>query len=79
MLLSSCASLAKHGGHRFFGVQYFRECWTGELTSTYFDISEKASTCWGVKPNYKECDDNAETKCVGTAEYNYIYEIISGT
>ena len=79
LLFSSCASLAKLGDHRFFGVQNYRECWTGELTSEYFDISEKAKKCWGVRPNYTECNDNAETKCIGPHDYNYIYEIISGT
>lgn len=79
LLFSSCASLAKLGDYRFIGVQNYRECWTGELTSEYFDISEKAKKCWGVRPNYTECNDNAETKCVGPHDYNYIYEIISGT
>ena len=74
----SCGTLAKRAGYGFFGVADFKECWAGELTSEFFDSSTKANKCWGVKPNYKECVDNAETKCVGTGHYNYIYEIISG-
>ncbi len=78
MLFFSCATLAKLGGHGFFGVQDFEECWAGELTSEFFENSTKANKCWGVRPNYTECDDNAETKCIGPARYNYIYEIIPG-
>ena len=77
-LLCSCAKLAKDGGHRFFGVQDFRECWAGELTPKFFVSNPKAGECWGVRPNYEECIDNTKTKCVGRPYYNYIYEIISG-
>ena len=78
LLFCSCAYLAKDGGHRFFGVQDYLQCWAGELTSEFFDSNAKANECWGVRPNYAECNDYAETKCVGFPYYNYIYEIISG-
>ena len=79
MPLFSCAKLAKKGGHRFFGVQTFRECWAGELTPEFFETKAKAkgnADCWGVRPNYKECIDYTKTKCVGSNLHNYIYEII---
>ena len=75
----SCAKSAKLHGYRFFGLQKYNECWAGELTSDFFDSNTKASTCWGVRPNYEECVDDVETKCVGSPRYNYIYEIVSGT
>ena len=75
---SSCLNMAELGGYRFFAVTDFRECWAGELTSEYFVSHAKANECWGARPNYKECNDDAETKCVGRPYYNYIYEIISG-
>jgi hypothetical protein len=78
LLFSSCSILAKDGGYRFFGVQNYKECWAGELTSQFFVSFRKANKCWGVRPNYRECNDYAETKCVGPPYYNYIYEIISG-
>ena len=75
----SCAEQAKNGGHRFFGVQNFKECWAGELTPQFFETNEKAKEredCWGVRPNYTECIDHSKTKCIGSPNHNYIYEII---
>ena len=77
LLFSSCAKLAKHHGYRFFGLQEYKVCWAGELTSDFFDSNTKAKKCWGVRPNYTECVDNVETKCVGPGNYNYIYEMTS--
>ena len=77
----SCAKQAKNGGHRFFGVQYFTECWAGKLTPEFFATKAKAKgrgDCWGVSPNMKECIDHTKTKCVGSVFHNYIYEIIAG-
>ena len=79
LLIFSCAKLAKNGSHRLFGVQYFKECWAGELTPEFFETNAKAKeekACWGVRPNYTECIDHTKTKCVGSADHNYIYEII---
>jgi hypothetical protein len=59
-------------------VQYFRECWAGELSSEFFNKTAKAEGCWGVRPNFRECLDHTDTKCVGNEYLNYIYEIISG-
>ena len=77
----SCAKQAKNSGHRFFGVQNFKECWAGELKPQFFKTTAKArgkGDCWGVRPNYKECSDHTTTKCVGLQQHNYIYEIIPG-
>ena len=78
LVFFSCATQAKLGGYGFFGVQGFKECWGGELRSNFFDISTKANKCWSVRPNYKECVDNAQEKCIGSDHHNYNYEIISG-
>jgi hypothetical protein len=59
-------------------VEYFRDCWAGELSPEFFNNTAKAEGCWGVRPNYTECLDYTDTKCVGTYLHNYIYEIISG-
>ncbi|CAB4023768.1 Hypothetical predicted protein, partial [Paramuricea clavata] len=69
--------MAELGGYRFFGIANFAECWAGGLTSEFFDNATKVNKCWGVRPNYRECNDYAETKCVAPPVYNYIYEIIS--
>jgi hypothetical protein len=73
----SCANKAQDGGYRFFGVQNFRECWAGELKPEFFK-RHSVKGCWGIKPNYDECDDSVETECVGPGYYNYIYEIAPG-
>ena len=59
-------------------MQDYRECWAGELKLDFFHSNRKARECWGVRPNYTECIDNTETKCVGRPFHNYIYKIIPG-
>lgn len=69
-----CASIAKTRGYRYFGLQYYGECWSG-LHSTTLLNGGKSNQCWGYRPDFRNCDDNSPTECVGTEHYNYIYEV----
>ena len=75
--ISSCAKQAKSKGYRYFGLQFYGECWSGDPSVDLFkDKPASADQCWGYKPNYAQCDDKAETECIGREEHNYIYEIV---
>ena len=69
-----CAELAKQNGYRYFGLQYYGECWSGIHSSDLFN-SSTSNKCWGHRPDYKNCDDNSLTECIGQAHQNYIYEV----
>ncbi|CAB4034922.1 fat-like cadherin-related tumor suppressor homolog, partial [Paramuricea clavata] len=71
-----CAKLAKSFGYRYIGIQSYGECWSGDPTADLFKYRAiNPHKCWGFKPHYSKCDDEAETECTGTPEYNYIYEL----
>ena len=68
-------------GYRYIGIQAYRECWTGDPTADLFKYpATNPHKCWGFKPDYRNCDDEAETECVGTFRHNYVYELyLSGS
>ena len=72
-----CAELAKQNGYRYFGLQFYGECWSGVHSSALFN-SSMSDKCWGHRPDYKNCDDNSLTECIGQEHYNYIYEVKPG-
>ena len=75
-LCFSCAKLAKGLGYRYIGIQAYGECWSGDPTADLFKYRAiNPHKCWGFKPDYSKCDDEAVTECTGTPEYNYVYEL----
>ena len=71
-----CAKLVKENGYRFFGLQFYGECWSGNHSSDIFN-GRPSENCWSYRPNYTHCDDNSPMECVGKANFNYVYEVIS--
>lgn len=72
-----CGKLAKERGHSFFGLQFYGECWSGPNSYMFFrDGKANQQDCVGV--DYKECDDEADTECIGKAFTNYIYSTETG-
>ncbi|CAB3996708.1 delta B [Paramuricea clavata] len=69
-----CAELAKKKGYRYFGLQFYGECWSGVHSPTLFN-ARKSDSCWGYRPDYENCDDDSPTECIGQEHHNYIYEV----
>ncbi|XP_066916536.1 coadhesin-like [Clytia hemisphaerica] len=69
-LACKCAALTKGRGHRYFGLQFYGECWTGP--SLQYDRDGPSKSCIGI--DYKACEDKSQTECVGKAFTNYIYD-----
>ncbi|XP_028417926.1 neurogenic locus notch homolog protein 1-like [Dendronephthya gigantea] len=74
-LTCRCAELAKERGYRYYGLQFFGECWSGEHSEEIFE-TKKAKSCWGYRPNYTQCVDDSPNECVGKEHHNYIYEVM---
>ncbi len=69
-----CAELAKRKGYRYFGLQFYGECWSGVHSSALFN-ARKSEKCWGYRPDYENCVDDSPTECIGQEHHNYIYEV----
>jgi len=74
-LYCKCAELAKAKGHKVFGLQFYGECWSGKDALYLFNRDGAAAEedCVGI--DYKTCDNEAETECIGKAFTNYIYKL----
>merc|ERR1712142_72 len=71
-LACACAKAAKAKGWKYFGLQFFGECWSGPSLNPARD--GPSDKCIGT--NYKPCIDNDPTRqCVGKAFTNYVYKI----
>ena len=76
LIYYSCAKLAKNSGYRYIGIQSYGECWSGDPTADLFKYqATRPNKCWGFRPHYSRCDDEAETECIGTKSHNYVYEL----
>lgn len=73
-LACKCANLTKAKGYKYFGLQFYGECWSGPSEQFYRDGNSKQ--CVGA--DYKACDDSSATECVGKAMTNYIYTFVDG-
>lgn len=70
-LACACAAAAKAKGWKYFGLQFYGECWSGPSLNPERDGA--STECIGN--NYKACDHNSETECIGKAFTNYVYKI----
>eukprot|EP00794_Sanderia_malayensis_P014098 gene14098-15570_t len=57
--IKQCADGADHNGYRWFGIQFYGECWSGPSASTTYDKH-------GISTN---CRDG-----VGAADANAVYQ-----
>jgi len=70
-LACACAKAAKAKGWRYFGLQFYGECWSGPSLNPGRD--GPSQKCIGT--NYKPCNDDADMQCIGKAFTNYVYKI----
>ena len=73
-LACACAKAAKAKGWKYFGLQFYGECWSGPSTNPGRD--GPSQKCIGT--NYKPCNDGADMQCIGKTITNYVYEIAPG-
>lgn len=69
-----CAEAAMKKGYKYFGLQYWGECWSGPspaVDQTY-EKHGKGQACYG--PGYEKCTPSFTT-CVGDHNNNFVYEI----
>jgi len=70
-LTCKCADMARELNYKFFGLQFYGECWSGPTTKFFRDGASK--DCVGI--DYKPCNSSAKTPCVGKQFTNYIYTV----
>ena len=44
--VSQCARVAYHSGYKYFGVQFYGECWSGVTANETYDQYGEATNCW---------------------------------
>ncbi|XP_057306541.1 coadhesin-like [Hydractinia symbiolongicarpus] len=69
-LACKCYSLAKEKGFRYFGLQFYGECWSGPSERYFRD--GPSTKCIGN--DFKSCNKSTDTECVGAPFTNYIYD-----
>jgi len=69
-LACECYRLTKERGHRYFGLQFWGECWSGPALNFHRD--GPSTKC--VNSAYQACDVESQIECVGKAFTNYIYD-----
>ncbi|CAB3989558.1 Hypothetical predicted protein [Paramuricea clavata] len=74
-MVCRCAEQAMKKGYKYFGLQYWGECWSGSSQAQYNKYGEGGS-CYG--PEYKMCDSR-DSNCVGDHLHNFVYEIATFT
>lgn len=72
-LACRCAEAARKKGYVHFGLQFYGECYGGHESQRKYDHYGRTSSCTGV--NYKPCDDDSSSACVGQAFTNYVYHV----
>eukprot|EP00794_Sanderia_malayensis_P014216 gene14216-15699_t len=72
-ILCHCAQRAKARGYKYFGIQYYAECWSGPGDIDYkrYGDSEKC-----VDEKYKPCSTAQGEICAGENNANYVYQIL---
>ncbi|XP_028411153.1 uncharacterized protein LOC114533760 [Dendronephthya gigantea] len=69
-----CAEAAMKKGYKYFGLQFWGECWSGPspAADTEYDKHGVGKECFGF--GYEKCTNN-DKNCVGKNNHNFIYEI----
>lgn len=69
-ILCECAELAKTGGFKIFGIQFWGECWASRSNST--TASSSVNDCCNTA--YQVCT-HGDCKCVGKDDGIYMYRL----
>ncbi|KAK3726389.1 hypothetical protein QZH41_016254, partial [Actinostola sp. cb2023] len=71
-LACRCAKKAKENGGKYFGLQFYGECWTHpQGDETYGRDGKSDVSC--INQCYRNCND--QPFCVGELNMNYVYRI----
>lgn len=77
--ICNCANITLHKGYKYFGIQFYTECWGGDVTDAMIqkmEISDKyPDGCVNTKDLSSTCNIEADKMCVGKALANFIYEV----
>ena len=73
-LACRCARESGAKGYSHFGLQYYGECWSDPGAADRFRRYGKSGGCKGFE--YKQCDDDESSECVGGPNENYVYRIV---
>lgn len=71
-ILCLCAKKARAAGYKYYGLQYYGECWAGGSDAVY---NRDGASLDCVDGNYLPCAAPKDVACTGKAETNYIYEL----
>ena len=70
--ICDCAEAVSSSGTKYFGIQYYAECWSGDATPEDFVKLGSTKSC--VNSTFGECGDDTE-QCTGKEFTNMIYYI----
>jgi len=74
-LVCSCAKRAKAKGYKYFGIQYFGECWSGPGNDSY-KKHKRPGVCKSAA--FQACKVGAGSRdcfCTGDQHSNYVYQL----
>jgi len=74
-LVCSCATKAHAKGYKYFGIQYFGECWSGP-GSTSYKVYGGANVCKSAA--FQKCNVGTRCRqclCTGDQHSNYVYQL----
>ena len=79
-LACACRKKTLERGFRYFGLQFWGECWIGTLSFDSLipvikDSKWRSSHCYNHE--YAKCDDAHSSDCVGKASMDYIYKVVN--
>ena len=72
-ILCHCAERAKKQGYKYFGLQYYAECWSapGEINYKKYGAATKC-----IDSAYQECSTAKDQPCSGEDGANYVYKLL---
>ena len=73
--MRDCAKATLKAGYKYFGIQFWAECWSGVGKIAYDAVGE-SDKCF-VHPFSQKCDDSPCLYCAGANGVNYVYKINS--
>eukprot|EP00794_Sanderia_malayensis_P014213 gene14213-15696_t len=71
-ILCLCAKKARAAGYKYYGLQYYAECWGGASDAVY---NRHGSSLDCVDGKYLPCAVAKDMACAGKGGTNYIYEL----
>ncbi|XP_048578085.1 uncharacterized protein LOC5505103 [Nematostella vectensis] len=77
-LLCRCSEKARQGGHKYVGIQFFAECWSGANKDASLLGAPSHQCSQGNSDNSEigvPCQDSSSLLCAGAADTNYVYRV----